>query len=255
MSDSHATLTQHTFHDKLLGTPPGRRPWHAKTAYVSAIAVLSALAALANYYPYFSWDLAAAHALQALRLPGLLAFMTAVSFFGEPGLSDLMIAATVVVFFLLRWRGEVVALLLSAEGSRSIGHALKFLVARPRPVPGLVTIFGKFGGKSFPSGHVTFYVCYFGFLFFVSYVRLPPSAVVRRIVQLTAAVLIILIGPARVYLGAHWPSDAIGSYLTGGLWLALSLYVYRWCEIDRRDQAAESDAHLTAICCRDVPAP
>jgi membrane-associated phospholipid phosphatase len=241
-----STLTQSTIHGRLLDDRLGRRLWHAKTVYVSALAALSALAVFAHYYAYFSWDLAAARALQALRLPGLLALMRAVSLFGEQGMSDLMIAATVVVFLLMRWRGEVAALLLSAEGSRSIDHALKFIVARPRPAPELVATFCKFGGKGFPSGHVTFYVCYFGFLFFVSYVRLPPGAVVRRLVQLMAAVLIILIGPARVFLGAHWPSDTIGSYLTGGLWLALSLYFYRWSKSDQRDEAAEADARSTA---------
>jgi undecaprenyl-diphosphatase len=160
--------------------------------------------------------------------------------FGDHGISDLMIAATAVVFLLLRWRGEVAALLVSAEGSRMIDRALKQLVARSRPAPDLVTVFGHFTGTSFPSRHVTFYVCYFGFLFFVAYVRLPCGTVVHRVVQLTAALLIVLIGPSRVYLGAHWPSDTIGAYLAGGLWLALSLYVYRWCKTDGTDEVAES---------------
>jgi membrane-associated phospholipid phosphatase len=245
-------LTRYTLHDMLLGNLLRR---YGKTAYVSTFAVLSALTVLAHYYAYFSWDLGAAHALQAIRLPGLPAFMRAVSLFGYLGVFDLMIAATVVVFLLLRWRGEAAALLLSAVGSQTIYRVLKQLVARPRPAPDLVTVYGDFHGRSFPSGHVTFYVCYFGFLFFVAYVRLPYGSVVRRVVQLTAALLIILIGPSRVYLGAHWPSDTIGSYLAGGLWLALSLYVYRRFKTDGTDEADESDAHLTASCCRDVPAP
>jgi undecaprenyl-diphosphatase len=219
---------------------------------------LSALAVFAHFYAYFSWDLAAARALQSLALPGLLEFMRAASFFGETGVPDLMITATVVVFLLLRWRGEVAALLLSAAGGRTVYRALKLLVARPRPAPGLVRIFGEFGGKGFPSGHVTFYVCYFGFLFYISRVRLPPGSVVRCFIQLAAAVLIILIGPSRVYLGAHWPSDTIGSYLTGGLWLALSLYFYRWCKSDQLDETAKADAadvSLKTSYCRDSLPP
>ena len=40
------------------------------------------------------------------------------------------------------------------------------------------------------------------------------------------ALFVVLVGPARIYLGVHWASDVLGAYLFGGSWLALSLRLY-----------------------------
>jgi undecaprenyl-diphosphatase len=90
-----------------------------------------------------------------------------------------------------------------------------------------VRVSGEWAHESFPSGHVTFYVCFFGFLFFVAFALLPKGSTARRVACALAALPVLLIGLSRVYLGAHWPSDTLGAYLFSGLWLAFSLDVYR----------------------------
>ncbi len=46
------------------------------------------------------------------------------------------------------------------------------------------------------------------------------------------AVPIAVIGFARIEDGAHWPSDVLGGYMLGRLWLALTIWLYgrgrRW---------------------------
>ena len=134
---------------------------------------------------------------------------------------------TAVIFLLMRLRTEAAGILLSTTGSGIINMVIKILIGRPRPdlQPGDLLI--QYPGNSFPSGHVTFYVCYFGFLFFLGYALLPRHTLLRRLALLFAVLPVVLIGSSRVHLLAHWPSDTLGAYLLGGLWLAFSLDIYR----------------------------
>ena len=134
---------------------------------------------------------------------------------------------TAILFLVFNKRSEAAGIVLSAGGSALLNSILKKVIARPRPTSDLVMVFRPLDTQSFPSGHVTFYVCFFGFLFFTAYALLPRGSVARRVALILTALPILLIGLSRVYLGAHWPSDTIGAYFSSGLWLAFSLDMYR----------------------------
>ena len=204
-----------------------RRLLRAEIFYSMALIAFAVLASLAYSNAYFGWDVAVANRLQTLPLPGLFGLMRFISIFGDRWIPYALATATGIILFICRRRSEAFGLLLSAGGSALLNSLLKALIARPRPSPELVAVFRPLRSQSFPSGHVTFYVCYFGFLFFVAFALLPRGSLARRLALILTALPILLVGFSRVYLGAHWPSDTLGAYLWSGVWLAFSVEMYR----------------------------
>ena len=203
----------------------------AETLYAVMLAAFAVLALFAHFNTYFGWDLRVARALQNMGVPGMLDLMRAVSWFGNTWRPYAITTLTVMAMLAFSFRSEAAGLVLSTGGSSLLNTVVKLLIARPRPTSDMVMVYRDLKTQSFPSGHVTFYVCYFGFLFFVAYALLPLRSTARRLALTLALLPVALIGFSRVYLGAHWPSDTLGAYLMSGLWLAFSLHMYRiWKE-------------------------
>jgi undecaprenyl-diphosphatase len=208
-----------------------RRLLRAETFYLMGLIAFAVLAMFAHFNAYFGWDLRTSHALQSFDMPGISLLMRFVSVFGNNWTPYALATATTIILFAFRRRSEAAGLALSTVGSGLLNSLLKLFIARPRPSSSLVKVAGELHSLSFPSGHVTFYVCYFGFLFFAAYALLARGSWLRRLALLVAALPVVLVGFSRVYLGAHWPSDTLGAYLISGLWLAFSLDMYRrWKE-------------------------
>ncbi len=228
MSESSTTPTQATTTQRtLLRRLAARRLRRAELLYLALLTAFVVLAVCAHFYTYFGWDARAAHALQQLPVPGLVNFMRGVSFFGNTWHPFALTTATCLAFLVCGRRTEAAGLVLSAGGGSLLNTIVKHVVARPRPAAALVTIYKALPTKSFPSGHVTFYVCYFGFLCFAAYAVLPHRSTARRVALMLLPLPIATVGLSRVYLGAHWPSDVLGAYLLSGLWLASALHFYR----------------------------
>jgi membrane-associated phospholipid phosphatase len=112
-----------------------------------------------------------------------------------------------------------------------LNFIIGFLVARPRPTSPPIHVFMPETVPSFPSGHVENDVVYYGFLLYLSFTKPVGQWRYRWILipfQVYAALNILLIGYSRVLEGSHWLNDALAGYLTGALWLALLIFLYRW---------------------------
>ena len=190
-----------------------------------SLLVFSLLAFLADTLQVLPFDLAATRELQELRSGLLLRAMVAISLPGYSPWSLIIVGAgALAIGALLGWRDG--AFLLALTGLQGLANLLiKLAIGRPRPLSSLVDVVAPVSGNSFPSGHVMFYTVFFGFLFFLAWARLPAS--LGRAAALTiCGGLVLLIGPSRMYLGAHWLSDVIAAHLLGLIILTFGIEFY-----------------------------
>lgn len=202
-----------------------RRAKWAEVILLAAI-VLATLAVLAHRYAYFEWDVALAQRIQSVTLAGFAELMIVVSLLGSGWLPWLLVVTSGLLLISTGLRIEGLVTLIGTALGWPINMLLKFLIGRPRPSEALVHVSSKFYYESFPSGHVVFFVEFFGFLLFLAYVLIKPGRL-RYAALIVLGLPIVLVGVSRVYLGAHWPSDVAGAYLAGGIWLILMIEIYR----------------------------
>lgn len=193
-------------------------------AISSAFAILTMLA---KSSPFFPLDLQITLAIQTIANPIFAQLMNWISWPGFPP-QTLIIPVVVVVFLYgvgLHW--EAVGALVAAVSCAAVDGVFKSLIQRPRPAVNLVHVFRVLNSYSFPSGHVMFYVVFFGFLFFLAFALLKPSPL-RGAILVFFGLMILLVGISRIYLGQHWASDVVGAYLLGSLTLVANIAFYRW---------------------------
>jgi membrane-associated phospholipid phosphatase len=178
--------------------------------------------------PYFAWDLAVSRLVQELPHSGTVELMHFISLAGDNTIAaSVLVAIAASILLLMKAKREAIALIGTVLLGQVLKIVLKDLIGRPRPTPELVNVlFSAHEICSFPSGHTVFYTGFFGFLFFVAYTQAKPTALRWSLCVLFGG-LIVLIGPARIFLGAHWVSDVIGGYLLGGAVLAAGIGCYR----------------------------
>lgn len=165
--------------------------------------------------------------LQSIRDPRILRAMAAVSWFGFPPQSRVLPPTYAAVLWVAHLRLEAV-FQLAASGTALLSTVVKSFMRRPRPVAGkdLRVVAAPLGGSSFPSGHVLTYVGVYGWMAIVAD-RLIRPPLPRRLVVAALATLIAAVGPSRIHLGHHWPTDVAASYLLGSSYLAALVVVYR----------------------------
>ena len=147
-----------------------------------------------------------------------------------------LLAAVVFAFYLKGWTLSATLLLVSTVGGSLLTALLKAVFGRARPE--LFDSGYTASYYSFPSGHATVAVGFYGALTLILAYRLRGFA--RWAVVAGGVLLVLLIGFSRLYLGVHYPTDVLAGFLAAPLWVVCVGAVYVvWLSV-RGLRAAES---------------
>jgi membrane-associated phospholipid phosphatase len=177
--------------------------------------------------PSIPIDLEISHNIQSIQIPFFGQLMALVSWFGFSPQVVVITGSIVLLMYGVGWHWEAVMALVTALFSTALNFIVKELVHRPRPTLNDVNVTALLNSYSFPSGHVMYYVSFFGFIGFLIFRLVQPSAR-RNLMLFVIWLAILLIGISRIYMGQHWASDVVGAYLLGSLNLYACSHLYQW---------------------------
>ena len=126
--------------------------------------------------------------------------------------------------------GLSLVLLLTEEPIKSLFHrARPSILPLEHPLP--------FAGLGFPSGHSLMATVLVGALLFLL-LRRPRPARGSAFLCLIGIVYVLLVGLSRIYVGAHYPSDVLGGYTFGALYVLLLSWCYDHWDLVKRIKSA-----------------
>lgn len=223
-------------------------PWSAsRTMGMAALWIVGAIAlallsVAAHHAGPFRGDVSIEEWVQQLHQPALVRFINFASDANWPKPAGITAIVVIVLLALARQFRAAISAAVGGFGADYINVTLNGIVQRPRPHNVHIHAVAHLGLYSYPSGHVTHVIAFYGTLLYLSFLaerarpRLRPLLWVARVICLY---FMVFIGPSRVLEGEHWPSDVVASYILGSLMLVVGIVVFHllgmaWARIRER---------------------
>lgn len=168
----------------------------------------------------------------AFRKPALTRYFLFVtilgSFYGYLVVCTICALAFNFVFKSWKYLAQTMMVLLLASVSNV---TLKRFIDRARPgLEHLVSV----ETLSYPSGHAMSAMAFYGFLIYLFY-KFKINKLLKTASIILLIILILSIGISRIYLGVHFPSDIVGGFIAGFIWVIFCILIFNTMELFRRD--------------------
>jgi len=158
-----------------------------------------------------------------LRTDLLTTIFSWITLLGKSHIIIGFIGIALVLLWIWKKSYYIFPFLISVVGSVTFTYLGKLAMHRPRPE---LAIYAEHS-FSFPSGHATIAVAFYGF---AGYLLMHATQNWNRKVNILFSILfiIIAIGFSRIYLGVHYISDVWSGYLVGAMWLIIAISFSEW---------------------------
>ena len=144
-----------------------------------------------------------------------------ITFVGGVKFLPLLVLFICLVLVLKRKRNYAELLLFNSLFSTIAYIVLKNIIQRPRPS---IFLFITETGYSFPSGHATNNMAFYGMLIYLASKTIKDKKLkILTIVLLSLWILVM--GITRIYFNVHYPSDVLAGYVLGGICILISLII------------------------------
>ena len=150
--------------------------------------------------------------------PSLDRVMHAITALNNPDFVSIVAGITLILLLWKRCYPEAKIFVIDCAGGVILSYGLKSVFGKARPDLWQSAI--EEVSFSYPSGHALGSTVLYGFLAYLFATRFPRLS---WLIYLLAVLMIAAIGVSRLYLGVHWPTDIIGGYGIGFLWLTFCI--------------------------------
>lgn len=122
-----------------------------------------------------------------------------------------MLVIGIVILLLKKLKHKRFLIIANIVNDVILNTILKLTFKRERPLDIMLV---EETGYSFPSGHTMIAIIFYGYIIYLI-TKSKYSKKIKIIINTILSVLIFLIGVSRIYLGVHYTTDVIASYLLG----------------------------------------
>lgn len=168
-------------------------------------------------------DVRVENLLYSFRHLGLIKFFLWVTTLANVRVIIVFAAVLSLILWIRKRKEFILPFWVTLTGSTLFYTVTKLIIHRPRPE----LAYYVERGFSFPSGHSTIAVAFYGFVAYILFRRKRHWKMKANIV-FWGLLTILTIGFSRIYLSVHYLSDVIGGFMMGALWLIIGIIITEW---------------------------